>query len=245
MITARTDVLGTEPRPADRAEVEYERWHHWPVNWTATWVGALTSLAVALLFGLIGIAVGAHLLGPEHREQLVDLHKMGIWALIFSVCGAFFAFVAGGWVTGKIAGILRSEPAIMHGAIAWLLAVPVLLLVFSFGAGSLFGGWYAGLVGSPAWATPAAAPFERPEPLEANATDAQRKAYQLEMEKYRGEVHQWQLDTPRATRNSALGALTALLLGLVGSALGGWLASGEPMSLTHHRTRREQARVSV
>jgi hypothetical protein len=38
-------------------------------------------------------------------------------------------------------------------------------------------------------------------------------------------------------RNTALGALTALLLGLVGSVLGGWMASGEPMSFTHYRKR--------
>jgi uncharacterized membrane protein YeaQ/YmgE (transglycosylase-associated protein family) len=38
-------------------------------------------------------------------------------------------------------------------------------------------------------------------------------------------------------RNSALGALTALLLGLVGSVIGGWIASGEPMTFTYHRTR--------
>jgi hypothetical protein len=30
-------------------------------------------------------------------------------------------------------------------------------------------------------------------------------------------------------RNNALGALTALILGLIGSVLGGWLASGQPM----------------
>jgi len=38
-------------------------------------------------------------------------------------------------------------------------------------------------------------------------------------------------------RNGALGALTALLLGLVGSVVGGWMASGEPMTFTYHRTR--------
>ncbi len=38
-------------------------------------------------------------------------------------------------------------------------------------------------------------------------------------------------------RNSALGALTALLLGLVGSVIGGWIAPGEPMTFTYHRTR--------
>ena len=37
---------------------------------------------------------------------------------------------------------------------------------------------------------------------------------------------------------AALGALTALLLGLVGSVIGGWMASGEPMTFTHYRTRR-------
>src|SRR5215472_13778422 len=84
-------------------ETRQERWRHWPVNWTAVWVGALAAFSMVLLFGLVGIALGAHLLGPEHR--IVDLKKLSIGALIFSVCGAFFAFTIGGWVAGKIAGV--------------------------------------------------------------------------------------------------------------------------------------------
>ena len=42
-----------------------------------------------------------------------------------------------------------------------------------------------------------------------------------------------------ASRNSALGALTALLIGLIGSVIGGWMASGEPMSLTYSRMTEE------
>jgi uncharacterized membrane protein YeaQ/YmgE (transglycosylase-associated protein family) len=38
-------------------------------------------------------------------------------------------------------------------------------------------------------------------------------------------------------RNGALGAVAALLLGLVGSVVGGWIASGEPMTITYYRTR--------
>src|SRR6266851_1529466 len=38
-------------------------------------------------------------------------------------------------------------------------------------------------------------------------------------------------------RNGALAALTALLLGLVGSVVGGWMASGEPMTFTYHPIR--------
>jgi len=236
MITARTDIVGMEMRPADREEAVHEHWHAWPVDWTAVWIGSLAALAAALVFGLIGIAVGAHLLGPEHR--LVDLHKMGIGALIFSVCGAFFSFVLGGWVAGKIAGILRAEPAMLHGAVAWLLAVPLLLVAIGIGGGSFFGGWYAGLSGAPA----AALPFERPEPLGPSATEADRLRYQNDLAAYQQKVRQWNEDTPRVTRNSALGALTALLLGLVGSVLGGWMACGEPMSLTYHRQRREMNR---
>ena len=102
--------LETEPgvettRSVEMQELEYERWVHWPINWSAVWVGALAALAAILIFGLIGIALGAHLLGPENR--MVDLHKMRIGTLIYSVFSAFLAFVIGGWVTGKIAGILR------------------------------------------------------------------------------------------------------------------------------------------
>jgi uncharacterized membrane protein YeaQ/YmgE (transglycosylase-associated protein family) len=244
MITARTDVMGTTPKAAATAEeVQYERWNHWPVNWTAVWTGALASIAIALIIGLIGLALGAYLLGPEHR--VVDFHKLSIGALIFSVCGAFFAFVAGGWTAGKIAGILHSEPAMLHGAIVWLVAVPLLVVLIGFGAGSLFGGWYAGLAGTPAWASASTAPFERPDPLDANATEAERAKYRTALEEYRQQVKQWREDTPRATRNSALGAVTALLLGLVGSVIGGWMASGEPMSLTYRRKRREAAQMPV
>jgi hypothetical protein len=54
---------------------------------------------------------------------------------------------------------------------------------------------------------------------------------------YDAKVKLWREETPRATRNAALGAVTALLLGLVGSVIGGWIASGEPMTLTYYRTR--------
>jgi hypothetical protein len=216
-------------------EARQERWRHWPVNWTAVWVGALAAFSMVLLFGLFGIALGAHLLGPEHR--IVDLKKLSIGALIFSVCGAFFAFAIGGWVAGKIAGVFHAEPAMLYGAMAWLLAVPILALTAGLGAANLFGGWYAGLAGTPSWVAPAT-PFVRPDAPSASATADEMAAYRAQLAEYNRQVKQWNDDTPKATRNSALGAVTALLLGLVGSVIGGWLASGEPMNFTHHRTRK-------
>ena len=46
----------------------------------------------------------------------------------------------------------------------------------------------------------------------------------------------------KAMRNTALATVVALLIGLIGSVIGGWMASGEPMTLTHYRRRDREAR---
>jgi hypothetical protein len=90
------------------AEAHYERWAHCHVNWTAVWIGGLATFSMMLLFGLAGTALGAYLVGSEHR--VVDMRKVGLWTVVFSVCAAFFSSAVGGWVAGKIAGILHPSP---------------------------------------------------------------------------------------------------------------------------------------
>lgn len=174
-------------------------WRPWPV-WSAVWVGALSALAVGLVIGLIGYAIGAHQLTAPRTTTFSNVRLV---TTIFSVAGAFFAFVVGGWVAGRILGARRAEPAILHGVVAWLVTVPVMLLLGAVGATVMWGGWYGGLVASPAWmATPPTTP-----------------------------------EIAAAVRNGALASVAALLLGLVGSVIGGWMASGEPMMLGHYRRR--------
>jgi hypothetical protein len=179
---------------------EYENWRPWPI-WSAVWVGALAALAVGLIIGLIGYAVGAHQMsGP----RITTWKNIRLITTIFNVAGAFFAFVAGGWVAARIAGFRRAEPAMLHGAVVWLITIPMLMLFAALGATAAYGGWYGGLSGAPTWVAqvPAAGG-----------------------------------DVAAAVRNTALATVTALLLGLVGSVLGGWMASGEPMSWTYYRRR--------
>jgi hypothetical protein len=175
-------------------------WTDWPVAWSAVWVGTLTALAVGLIIGLLGYALGAH-----EVARYIDWKKLRLVSVVFSVGGAFFAFVAGGWAAARVAGLRRSEPAMLHGAIVWLLALPLLLGLAAVGALGHFGGWYGGLAGMPSWAASAA-----PDP-----------------------------DLATATRNNALATAVALLLGLLGAVIGGWMASGEPMTFTHYRTRHQ------
>ena len=188
-----------------------ERTNYWPINWSAIWVGTLSALAVALIISLAAAAVGAHQLGSPGR--VAKLSDVGLAALIFGVFGAFFSFVVGGWVAGKINGFRHAETDMLHGAIVWLVAIPFLVAFAAIGAGTLFGGWYGGLGGTPVWVTPNA--------VAADPTAA------------------------AAASNAALFTITALLIVLVGSVLGGWMASGEPMSLTAYRARAAVQRVPV
>jgi hypothetical protein len=172
-------------------------WVIWPVSWSAIWIGALTALAIGLIIGLVGLALGAN-----EAAQYVDWKKLHLIGLIFSVGGAFFGYVAGGWAAARIAGRVRSEPAILHGAIVWLVTIPILLLLGAAGGVGHVGGWYGGLAAIAPGATP--------------LSDS---------------------DMAVAVRNNALATAVALLIGLIGAVLGGWMASGEPMTFGHHRTR--------
>jgi hypothetical protein len=178
----------------------------WPLSWSAVWVGTRSAVALALIFGLVGIAVGAQRIG----QPFGPWREVSLLALLFSVFGAFLSFVLGGWVAAKVAGLRRSETAMLHGAIAWLVAVPILMMLAAFGASAYFGAWYGGLAGTPTWAVTVAAATQDPA-------------------------------AAAAARNGALAAVTALLLGLMGGVIGGWLGSGEPMTFTHYRTRQARA----
>ena len=183
-------------------ETEYEvysrpeTWVAWNVNWSAVWIGALAALTAALIFGLLGTAIGAT--SMDRFSSFTTITRIEVAMVI---CSAFFAFVIGGWCAGKITGAGHSERTILHAAVAWLVATPALVLLLAAGAGNAFGGWYGGLVISP-FAAAAGTPA-----------------------------------TPDQVRATALAAVTSLLIGLVGSAIGGWMASGEPMTFTHHRKR--------
>src|SRR5581483_1492975 len=195
----------------------------WPVSWSGVWIGTLTSLAVLSILGLIGVAIGSHLVGPS--RQILSWKEFGWLAVAYSIASAFFSFVAGGWVAARVAGLYRAESAMLHGAVAWLIAVPALFVLISLGGNAFLGPWYSGLAGSPAW-TQASAPKTTAAPTD--------DAAKVEAE-----------NAARATRNSALGAVTALLLGLVGSVLGGWMASGEPMHFGQHYRNRNAERMNV
>jgi hypothetical protein len=185
------------------AVVREDSWTAWPVYWTPVIVGALASVVAVVLFGVIGTAVGSWKAGNEGR--VTDFSGIGRVAVAYAIFASFLAFVIGGWVTARIAGIRRAEPAILHAGIAFLVATVTLVAMASFG-GAVFNGWYVSLAPSPAVPTPTG------QPVDPNAA--------------------------KAAAAGATAAAVAILLGLVGSVVGGWMGSGERMDFSFYERER-------
>lgn len=115
------------------------------VSWSGVWVGALAAVALLLVFGLTGIAIGAHQVG----QRITDWGDFSLAALAFSVFGAFLSFVLGGWVATRIAGFRQAETGMLHGAVVWLVAIQGVLFLSALGVGGYFGTWYGELGATP------------------------------------------------------------------------------------------------
>jgi hypothetical protein len=187
----------------------------WRVHWSAVSIGALATLAALMVLGLVGVALGGAVLDAAPRD-VDDWSKVGWGAVVLMVLGTFLAAAAGGWVAAKTAGLRVAEPAMLHGAVVWLVALPLLVVCAALGARSYFDPWHAGLAG----AAPVVA--AAPPSSGAAATDGGRDAGGL-AQPSPAEIER----AAKIARNGALATLTAVLLGLMGAVVGGWLASGD------------------
>src|SRR4029453_10446473 len=82
-------------------------WRPWPVSWSGIWIGALSALAVGLIIGLIGYAMGAH---QFTAPRTTTWRNVRVLTMIFNIGGAFFAFVVGGWFLGPPHRARRPAP---------------------------------------------------------------------------------------------------------------------------------------
>src|SRR5437879_13341113 len=96
----------------------------WYVSWGGVFVGALSALALLLVFGLTAITIGAHQIG----QRFASWHEFRLITLVFSVFRSFLSFVLGGWGAARVTGTRRAETATRHGGNAGAVTIPGLQL---------------------------------------------------------------------------------------------------------------------
>jgi hypothetical protein len=181
-------------------------WTGWHLDWGAVWVGALAMLVAGALFSLVALGVGAQKAVDARVLKWADVPLVTI---AFSVFGAFLASAIGAWVAGRMSGARLAEPAILHGVVAWLVLMGIVMALAAMTGAHTFAGGYLGNLTPPGAPAPTGA-GGGPAVVDPNAA--------------------------LAIRNAAIGSVLGILIGLMGAVVGAWIASGERLdSLAHYR----------
>ena len=142
-------------RPATGRRTYWDAsWSGWHLDWSAVWTGALAMLVAGVLFSLIAIAVGAQ---KAVNPGVLKWSEVGVVTIAFSVFGAFLASAIGAWVAARMSGARLAEPAILHGVVAWLVLIGIVMLFASLAGAHSFAGVYLGNLTPPGAPTPTGA----------------------------------------------------------------------------------------
>ena len=116
-------------------------WTGWHLAWGAVWTGALAMLVAGAAFSLIAVAVGAQ---KAVNPGVLKWADVGFWTIAFSVFGAFLASAIGAWVAGRMSGARLAEPAILHGVVAWLVLMGIVMFFAALAGAHTYAGGYLG-----------------------------------------------------------------------------------------------------
>lgn len=97
------------------------------VAWGAVIAGSLLSISLLVLFSVMAYTFGI----PAYRGE-----EYGVGAAAWSIVTAMLAFFAGGCLTTDMAPKFELRTGLAHGALAWVLAIPLIFLIFGGGIGT-------------------------------------------------------------------------------------------------------------
>jgi hypothetical protein len=109
------------------------------VSWGAIFGGTFISLAIMVLLGSLGIAIGATTIDP-HTGETPSLRAFGIGAGIWWIVGGMLALFGGGWAAGRLAGPRRRLESSLHGVVTWAFTTTAAVALMTTAVGSMISG---------------------------------------------------------------------------------------------------------
>lgn len=109
------------------------------VSWGAIFGGTFMSLAVMVLLGSLGLAVGATTIDPLTGET-PSVRALSIGAGIWWLVSGGLALFAGSWATSKLAGPRRRLESTLHGLVTWSFTSTLAVILMSTVVGSMISG---------------------------------------------------------------------------------------------------------
>lgn len=122
----------------DRTESVAMTNYHDQVRWGPIIAGLMIALSTQLVLSAFGAAIGLTSIGdsgsPRTDAPGVGTN-IGIWAIISLLLSLF----AGGWITGRTAGRMSRNTALLNGAILWASTLALSAWLLSSGVSGAFG----------------------------------------------------------------------------------------------------------
>lgn len=109
------------------------------VSWGAIFGGTFVALAIMVLLGSLGIAIGAMTIDPRTGDT-PSAEALGIGAGIWWVVSGIIALFAGGWAAGRLTELHRHVEGTLHGFVTWSFTVLVSFVLTMTVVGSMISG---------------------------------------------------------------------------------------------------------
>jgi hypothetical protein len=114
------------------------------VSWSAIFAGAFVVIAIELLLGMLGVAVG---LGVVRSGGAPSASNLSLAAGLWWVVSTIIAFIFGSYVAARLAGVARRYDGVLHGLVIWGVAVLVTFYLLTSAFGTAVSGAFS-IVGS-------------------------------------------------------------------------------------------------
>lgn len=190
------------------------------VRWGAVLAGLVTTLSTLVVLSVLGLAIGLTTFETGDR-----LSNFGMGAGIWGAISTFVAFMLGGWVAARSAGVSGRTNAMVNGAMVWAIAIPLVMYLLGSGVGSIMN-----MATDAAAATTNVIAAAVPADVNAAADAVQTQAQQVDPATVNNAVD----NVAQNAGQAAWGTLVALLLGLLAAGIGGLM--GERKQLESIRT---------
>jgi len=102
------------------------------IRWGPVMAGLFTAISALAVLTLLGLAAGSGTVDTAAEARRVALGT-GVWTGL----SALLSFFAGGWVAARLAALRDERHALIHGAMVWAVAVPLVLYLLTGGLGAL------------------------------------------------------------------------------------------------------------
>jgi hypothetical protein len=110
------------------------------VSWGAVFAGVVLALALQVLLSMLGTGIGMSTVDPMVDGASPSASSFGIGAGIWWLISSLLALFAGGWVAGRLSGMLRPAEGSLHGLLTWALAVLATIYLLTTTVSSLVSG---------------------------------------------------------------------------------------------------------